>query len=126
MNEKMNTPLGSAFPKERVRYAMLSFFLAQGLCFSSWASRIPDVKDIFEVNYAFYWGLVLFLIPVGKFVAIPLAGYWCSKLGSRIMAQASVLGYALAYSRSVRHIIFICWVSIYSVLGCSGIFAIYP
>ena len=56
MNEKMNTPLGSAFPKERVRYAMLSFFLAQGLCFSSWASRIPDVKDFFEVNYAFYWG----------------------------------------------------------------------
>ena len=71
----MNAPLGSAFPKERVRYAMLSFFLAQGLCFSSWASRIPDVKDFFEVNYAFYWGLVLFLIPVGKFVAIPLAGY---------------------------------------------------
>ena len=96
MNEKMNTPLGSAFPKERVRYAMLSFFLAQGLCFSSWASRIPDVKDFFEVNYAFYWGLVLFLIPVGKFVAIPLAGYLVSKLGSRIMAQASVLGYALA------------------------------
>ena len=108
MNEKMNTPLGSAFPKERVRYAMLSFFLAQGLCFSSWASRIPDVKDFFEVNYAFYWGLVLFLIPVGKFVAIPLAGYLVSKLGSRIMAQASVWGYG------------------YSVLGCSGIFAIYP
>ena len=126
MNEKMNTPLGSAFPKERVRYAMLSFFLAQGLCFSSWASRIPDVKDFFEVNYAFYWGLVLFLIPVGKFVAIPLAGYLVSKLGSRIMAQASVLGYALALFGSVRHIIFICWVSIYSVLGCSGIFAIYP
>ena len=65
MNEKMNATLGNAFPKERIRYAMLSFFLAQGLCFSSWASRIPDVKDIFEVNYAFYWGLVLFLIPVG-------------------------------------------------------------
>jgi hypothetical protein len=91
MNEKMNATLGSAFPKERVRYAMLSFFLAQGLCFSSWASRIPDVKDFFEVNYAFYWGLVLFLIPVGKFVAIPLAGYLVSKLGSRIMAQ--VTGY---------------------------------
>ena len=81
MNEKMNATLGNAFPKERIRYAMLSFFLAQGLCFSSWASRIPDVKDIFEVNYAFYWGLVLFLIPVGKFVAIPLAGYWCRSWG---------------------------------------------
>lgn len=83
-------------PKERIRFAVLTFFLAQGLCFSSWASRIPDIKDIFEVEYAFYWGLVLFLIPVGKFVAIPLAGYLVSKLGSRIMAQVSVLGYALA------------------------------
>lgn len=35
------------------------FLLAQGLCFSSWASRIPDVKDIFEVNYALLLGLGL-------------------------------------------------------------------
>ncbi|MDR0431655.1 MAG: MFS transporter [Tannerellaceae bacterium] len=82
--------------KERIRYAVLTFFLAQGLCFSSWASRIPDVKDIFDVHYAFYWGLVLFLIPVGKFVAIPLAGYLVSKLGSRIMVQAGIIGYALS------------------------------
>lgn len=82
--------------KERIRWAVLCFFLAQGLCFSSWASRIPDIKEIFEVNYAFYWGLVLFLIPVGKFVAIPLAGYLVSKLGSRIMVQVSVTGYALS------------------------------
>ena len=44
MNEKMNATLGNAFPKERIRYAMLSFFLAQGLCFSSWASRIPELR----------------------------------------------------------------------------------
>ena len=119
MNEKMNTPLGSAFPKERVRYAMLSFFLAQGLCFSSWASRIPDVKDFFEVNYAFYWGLVLFLIPVGKFVAIPLAGYLVSKLGSRIMAQASVLGYALAlFAIGTAHNIYLLGVYLF----CFGVF----
>lgn len=82
--------------QQRMRYAMLSFFLAQGLCFSSWASRIPDIKQLFDVNYAFYWGLVLFLIPVGKFIAIPLAGYLVSKLGSRIMVQISIMGYALA------------------------------
>lgn len=82
--------------KERIRYAALTFFLAQGLCFSSWASRIPDIKDLFEVHYAFYWGLVLFLIPVGKFVAIPLAGYLVSKLGSRIMVQVSIIGYGLS------------------------------
>ncbi|MDR1200304.1 MAG: MFS transporter [Tannerellaceae bacterium] len=82
--------------KERIRYAALTFFLAQGLCFSSWASRIPDIKDIFEVHYAFYWGLVLFLIPAGKFIAIPLAGYLVSKLGSRIMVQVSIIGYGLS------------------------------
>ena len=85
-----------AYPKERIRYAVLSFFLAQGLCFSSWASRIPDVKAMFDVYDLFYWGLVLFLIPVGKFVAIPLAGFLVSRLGSRIMVQASVFGYALS------------------------------
>ena len=36
------------------------------------------------------------MIPVGKFVAIPLAGYLVSKLGSRIMVQISIMGYALS------------------------------
>lgn len=88
--------LNRVYPKEQMRWAVLSFFLAQGLCFSSWASRIPDIKELFAVSYAFYWGLVLFLIPVGKFVAIPLAGYLVSKLGSRIMVQISIIGYALS------------------------------
>lgn len=101
--------------KERIRLAVLTFFLAQGLCFSSWASRIPDIKEIFEVNYAFYWGLVLFLIPVGKFVAIPLAGYLISKLGSRIMVQASVLGYALAlFAIGLSHSIYVLAVCLFA------------
>ena len=54
-----------AYSKEHIRFAVLSFFLAQGLCFSSWASRIPDIKEIFTVNDALYWGIVLFMIPVG-------------------------------------------------------------
>lgn len=85
-----------AYSKEHIRFAVLSFFLAQGLCFSSWASRIPDIKEIFTVNDTLYWGIVLFMIPVGKFVAIPLAGYLVSKLGSRIMVQISIMGYALS------------------------------
>lgn len=49
-------------PKERIRFAILTFFFAQGLCMASWASRIPDFKDVFAANYAFYWGLILFMI----------------------------------------------------------------
>lgn len=82
------------YPKARIRFAILTFFFAQGLCMASWASRIPDFKEVFAANYAFYWGLILFMIPVGKFIAIPLAGYLVSKLGSRSMVQVSILGYA--------------------------------
>lgn len=87
---------GLTYNKEHMRYAMLSFFLAQGLCFSSWASRIPDIKDVFAVSDTFYWGMILLMIPIGKFIAIPLAGYLVSKLGSRIMVQISILGYAIS------------------------------
>lgn len=84
------------YSAKQIRFGMFAFYLAQGLCFASWASRIPDVKDLFSGNDAFYWGMVLFLIPVGKFIAIPLAGYLISKLGSRIMVQVSIMGYALS------------------------------
>ena len=58
-------------PKERIRFAILTFFFAQGLCMASWASRIPDFKDVFAANYAFCEGLILLLSPVGKFVCDP-------------------------------------------------------
>ena len=50
------------YPKEKIRFAILTFFFAQGLCMASWASRIPDFKDVFAANYAFYWGLILFFL----------------------------------------------------------------
>lgn len=82
--------------KEQARYAVLSFFLAQGLCFSTWASRIPDVKEAFGANDLLYWGIILFLIPVGKFLAIPLAGYLVTKLSSSVMVRFSIAGYGLS------------------------------
>lgn len=105
--------------KKQARYAVLSFFLAQGLCFSSWASRIPDIKEVFASDYLFYWGLILFLIPVGKFLAIPLAGYLVTKLSSSVMVRFSIAGYALS-------LLAIGWVPSIYLLGvflfCFGIF----
>ncbi|MCK9343370.1 MAG: MFS transporter [Massilibacteroides sp.] len=80
----------------RIKWAMFAFFFAQGLCFASWASRVPDIKDFYGVHYAIYWGMILFLIPAGKFIAIPLAGYLVSNYGSRLMVQVSIVGYALS------------------------------
>ena len=81
---------------EKIRLGVLTFFLCQGLCFATWASRIPDIKDALQVSDTFIWGLILFMIPVGKFLAIPVAGYTVSKFGSRTMVQISILGYALS------------------------------
>ena len=67
------------FPKEKIRFAILTFFFAQGLCMASWASRIPYFKDLFAANYAFFWGIILLMLPIGKFVAIPLAGFLVNK-----------------------------------------------
>ncbi|MDR2764368.1 MAG: MFS transporter [Tannerella sp.] len=86
----------SVYPKERIRLGVLCFFLMQGLCFSTWASRIPDVKAVFAADDILFWSWILFLIPVGKFIALPLAGWLVSRLGSRLMVQVSVLGYAAA------------------------------
>lgn len=107
------------YPKERIRFAILTFFFAQGLCMASWASRIPDFKDVFAANYAFYWGLILFMIPVGKFVAIPLAGYLVSKLGSRSMVQVSIMGYATSLlCVGLAHEVYLLGV----LLFCFGVF----
>lgn len=81
---------------KRIRLGVLAFFLLQGLCFASWASRIPDIKDHLGISDTRIWGLILFMIPVGKFLAIPLAGYTVSKIGSRVMVQVSILGYGIA------------------------------
>ncbi len=90
------TNASNGYSIEKIRWGVLAFFLLQGLCFASWASRIPDIKDHLGVTDTRIWGLILFLIPVGKFLAIPLAGYSVSKFGSRIMVQISILGYGIA------------------------------
>jgi MFS family permease len=106
------------YPKNHIRYAALSFFIVQGLCFSSWASRIPDIKDFFNVDYV-VWGQILFLIPVGKFIAIPLAGYFVTQLGSKVLVPISVSGYALSlFAAGMSH-------NIYILGGCLFFFGVF-
>ena len=44
----MTSEIQPAYSKQRIRYAVLSIFIAQGLCFASWASRLPDIKKDFN------------------------------------------------------------------------------
>ncbi len=72
------------------RIAVSIFFFIAGLTASSWASRIPDIKDKLQLSEAALGG-VLFALPVGQLVSLPLSGWLISKFGSRqLLIYASI------------------------------------
>lgn len=64
------------------RIAISIFFFIAGLVSASWASRIPDVKMSLHLSEAALGG-VLFAVPAGQIVSLPLSGWLISKFGSR-------------------------------------------
>lgn len=74
------------------RIAVGVFFFIAGLTFSTWASRIPDIKTALHLNDAAL-GAVLLALPVGQLVSLPLSGWLISKFGSRQL----VIGAAILY-----------------------------
>jgi MFS family permease len=69
------------------------FFLS-GLCFSSWASRIPDIKTKLGLSEGELGGLLLGM-PIGSLVALPLAGWLVDKFGSRSIVIIAAILYPL-------------------------------
>ena len=76
----------------------LSFFL-NGLVFSSWVSRIPEVRSSFDLTNG-QLGLVLLAIAMGSVLALPTTGAAINALGTvrivRLGAGAATLGMAAA------------------------------
>lgn len=68
--------------KSKQRIALSTFFFLSGLCFSSWAARIPTIKTTLDINEA-ELGSLLLVMPVSQFVGIPLSGWLVSKYDSR-------------------------------------------
>ncbi len=74
------------------RIAVSVFFFVAGLTFASWASRIPDIKTKLDLTEAGL-GAVLFALPVGQLVSLPISGWLISRFGSRQL----VIGAAILY-----------------------------
>jgi MFS family permease len=87
-------PMPAWKPVHYHRLAVSWFFLCCGLVFSSWAARIPAIKDLFGLNEASL-GAVLFMLPFGSFLALPIAGWAVHRFGSRKITALSAIGYAL-------------------------------
>jgi MFS family permease len=76
------------------RYSVAAFFFFCGFIFSSWAARIPAIKEAFQLNEA-QLGIVLMMLPLGSFIALPIAGWAVDRFSSRWMTFLSSIAYAL-------------------------------
>lgn len=77
MKESGNIP-----ENKRIRMAVALVYFCMGLCFASWASRIPDIKASLHLNDAML-GSILFALPVGQFLMMPFSGRLVTHFGSR-------------------------------------------
>ena len=73
------------------RIATCIFFFIAGLTYSSWACRIHEIKAYFGLNNA-ELGSVLFSLPVGLMISLPISGWLVTRIGSRkVLIAAGIL-----------------------------------
>lgn len=101
------------------RIALGSLFFLAGLCFASWASRIPDIQLKFQLSEA-QLGTLLLGLPVGSLIALPAAGWLVHRFGSRIVILLSGIGYLvflplIGFSQSIWMLVPV--VIVYGMIG---------
>jgi len=80
---------------KRVRLAIFFLYFCTGICFSSWASRIPDIKTALGLGDA-AWGTILLMIPIGQICGMSISGVIVSRLGSKLIYPFALIGYVAA------------------------------
>ena len=79
----------------RVRWAVSLYYFAMGLCFATWASRIPDIKSMLNLSEGDL-GTVLFAIPFGQLFIMPFSGTLATKYGSHKTAVTGLSLYIIS------------------------------
>lgn len=77
------------------RLGLCLFFFSYGLCFSSWASRIPHIKNTLHLSDG-ELGSILLMLPAGQLFAMPFSGRLVAKYGSHKTIMVGIALYALA------------------------------
>ncbi|HEX6179959.1 MAG TPA: MFS transporter, partial [Chitinophagaceae bacterium] len=75
------------------RFAVASLFFLQGICFATWASRIPSIQQNLHLSDGAL-GLVLFALPAGSMLALPLSGWLVTRFGSKTVVINTMIIYA--------------------------------
>jgi len=92
------TGQGETVPdRKRTRIAVSALYFSMGLMFSSWASRIPDIKTSLQLNDALF-GSILFAMPVAQFIMMTFSGRLVTRFGSRNVLLFALPLYSLFLS----------------------------
>lgn len=76
------------------RIAVGTLFFLQGLCFATWASRIPSIQQNLALSDSML-GLILFAIPVGSLLSLLFSAALVTRFGSKRVAANALLLYSL-------------------------------
>ncbi|RYZ52281.1 MAG: MFS transporter, partial [Chitinophagaceae bacterium] len=71
-----------------------TLFFLQGLCFATWASRIPSIQQQLQLSESML-GVVLFAIPAGSLLSLLFSGGLVTRFGSKKIATNALLLYSL-------------------------------
>ena len=82
------------YSNKAYRIAVSALFFFQGLCFATWASRIPSIQHNLQLSDATL-GLILFALPFGSMIALPISGWAVTRYGSKRVATNAILLYSL-------------------------------
>ena len=83
------------YSKLQIRIAVSVFFFCQGICFASWASRIPDIKTSLHLSEAAL-GSILLALPVGQILTMFFSGRAVTRFGSKTVLRIAAACYAVA------------------------------
>ncbi len=72
------------------RFYLKIFFFLSGILFASWASRIPTIKGQLSLNDA-ELGSLLFILPIGSLIGLPISGYLIAKFNSKELILGSCI-----------------------------------
>jgi MFS family permease len=91
------------------RIAVGCLFFMMGLCFATWASRIPSIQQQLNLSDAAL-GAVLFALPVGSMLSLPFAGWVVTKFGSKRVVTNAIILYSifligLGFSKSLPQLV---------------------
>lgn len=79
----------------RIRWAVSMFYFGMGLCFATWASRIPDIKTSLDLSEGSL-GTILFAVPLGQLIMMPFSGKLVTRFGSHRILLFSIIMYAFS------------------------------